>query len=338
MSLGIHVAKISKIKDAKYKDMSVAIQEEVQLLGLNACQIFTHGPRNYKKNKMNINAIKKFCIEKKVDISTHGTYVSAGIWKINQKNKNTPESKKNIEHILDLLQSTDQLGGSSVVIHLPKKTPKLIVETMEVLSEHKDIVELTDKVSLVLEMPASKPDDKTYETAAKLNYLCNSIRSNKNIILNWRLCIDTSHQWSCGIEISNSKNWNDWLNELDDFTRNKISIIHLNGNSTSNFKKGKDVHEIIMSPNDGIWSTLITPEIRDFIKKDGVSICKNRESFFNYLSKEELKKFNSSSLFSIIQFAANNRIALILEVNRGDFIYTKFAIDVIKGLMSNLDK
>mgnify|MGYP000036980155 CR=1 FL=1 len=80
------------------------------------------------------------------------------------------------------------------------------------------------------------------------------------------------------------------------------------------------------------------PEIRDFIKKDGVSICKNRESFFNYLSKEELKKFNSSSLFSIIQFAANNRIALILEVNRGDFIYTKFAIDVIKGLMSNLNK
>jgi endonuclease IV len=335
MSLGIHVAKSSKIRKATYKDMSHAVEAEVHLLGLSACQIFTHGPRNYKKNNMNFASIKKFCTEEKIDISTHGTYVSTSIWKINQKNKGSDESRKNIEHIQDMLLAAKQCGGSGLVIHLPKKSPTSIVETLEVLSENKELVELTkEHIYLILEMPASKPDDKTYETPAKLNQLCDLIQSG-NVKLEWRLCIDTAHQWSCGIKMNGLNAWSNWIEELNEAVSDKIKIIHLNGNSTSNFGKGKDVHEIVMSPSDGIWGSLISEKMTEFISTDGKLVCKNNDDFYGYLSSAELAKIKKSSLCEIARYAAAKNIALILEVNRGEFIYTKFAVDIIKNLMTD---
>lgn len=336
MSVGIHVAKSSKIKNTAYKSMEDAIKAETQLLGLNAVQIFTSGPRNFKRNEMNYQKIKKYCDDEKINISTHGTYVSVGIWKINHKNKNAAEATKQIDHIIDLARSAKQLGGLGVVIHLPKRVPEEIVETLEVLSENKELSKLQnsgDGVLIVLEMPASKPDDKTYETADKLNHLCQLIHSNKNILIKWCLCIDTSHQWSCGIKMDEPHTWNAWLSDLSDFTRNKIKIIHLNGNSSSNFGRGKDVHEIIMSPSDGIWNHLMSAEMSDFIKENGKEIIKENNDFFTHLSNTELKKLKESSLYAIILFAKTRSIPLILEVNRGDFIYTKYAIDIIKGLL-----
>ncbi len=333
MSIGIHVAKSSKIRNATYEDMSSAIETEIRLLDLNACQIFTHGPRNYNRNKVDANAIKKFCSEEKVDISMHGTYVSVSVWKINQKNKDSDESQKNIAHIKDMLLTAKQCGGSGVVIHLPKKSPSFIVETLEVLSENKELVKLTkEHVYLILEMPASKPDDKTYETPEKLNQLCDLIRRS-NVELEWNLCIDTSHQWSCGIDMSKKNAWSEWLALIDEFVRSKIKIIHLNGNAASNFGKGKDVHEIIMSPDDGIWNNLISQKMAEFIQTDGKLVCKKRENFYTYLSTNEIKKIKDSSLFEIAQYATSNNITLILEINRGDFIYTKFAIDIVRNLM-----
>lgn len=337
MSLGIHIAKKSLIRDAKYKTMLDAIQAETQLLNLNACQIYSHGPRSYTKNPMSHQAIKKYCEEQKVDLSTHGTYVSVSIWKVNQKNKSSEESKKQIEHIKDMLSTVKQLGGSGVVVHLPKKLPEIIVETLEVLSENANLLKLRDSnggcPKLILEMPASKPDDKTYETSDKLNNLCELIHNNKKINLDWCLCIDTSHQWSCGIKMNERHSWNDWLADLTEFTRNKIEIIHLNGNSSVNFGRGKDIHEIIMSPTDGIWHNLMSEEMLNFIKTEGNTVIKEEDNFFDHLSESELEKIKNSSLYDVILFAKKRNITLILEVKRGDFIYTKYAIDIINGLL-----
>ena len=66
MSLGIHVAKVSKVLGAKRKTMLAALEDDVEELNLSAVQIYTHGPRNSRKNKMDHAAIKKYCEENKI--------------------------------------------------------------------------------------------------------------------------------------------------------------------------------------------------------------------------------------------------------------------------------
>ena len=81
--------------------MEKAIEEEVKLLNLNTVQIFTHGPRNRNKNKMDYENVVNICEESKLDLYTHGSYVSVGLWNIIKK----PEDKeKNINHIVDMFK------------------------------------------------------------------------------------------------------------------------------------------------------------------------------------------------------------------------------------------
>ncbi len=330
--IGIHIAKDSKIRNEKSKTMEDAIKRDIELLNINSCQIFTHGPRSYNRNQMDYIKIKKYCQLKNINISSHGSYLSVGIWKVNESNKNTAISKKNIAHIADMLKSINEIGGSGVVLHLPNNIPDVVEETMRILSENEDIKRYNKNADIILEMPASKPDHRTYETSEKLQNLCDKL---KDININWSLCIDTSHQWSCGIKMNEPLIWHKWLSGLTDYVRNKIKIIHLNGNSLDNFGRGKDIHEIIMSPDDGIWGNLISEEMKDFIDREEKEIIKSGGDFFSYLSAQELSKINDSSLAEIIRYAKKNNIVLIMEINRGKFIYTKFAIDIIKSLLSN---
>ncbi len=334
--LGIHVAKDSKIKNAKSKTMLDAIKRDTQLLNLNAVQIFTSGPRSYNRNKMDYGAIKAHCRENNISISTHGTYLSVGVWKITRKNINSFVSKKVVNHIVDMLQSAKSLDATGVVIHLPNKCPDVIVETLAILSETKEIEAAQHNGPyIILEMPASRPDARTYETAEKLNNLCNMIRQHKGITLKWCLCIDTSHQYSCGVNFGELHEWHSWISALTDYTICKIKIFHLNGNNAKNFGRGKDVHEIIMSPEDGVWRHLMSEEMLDFIERDGQEIIDENNNFYEHLSKGELKKIKESSLNAIVKFAKNNGIVLILEINAGNFIYTKFAIEILHGLLQN---
>jgi len=337
--LGIHVAKKSKINGKNHKTMYTAIKDEIELLNINACQIFTHGPRSYNENKMNYSEIETFSNNNNINISIHGSYLSVSIWNVNKKNVNSPQSKKSIDHITDMLKSAKKINATGVVIHLPNKEPKYIVETMEVLSSVHDIyntqtvTNIENIPMIILEMPASKPDNKTYETSEKLNHLCEMIKANKNITIKWELCIDTSHQWSCGIKMNEYHTWHSWLNNLTEYTRKKIRMIHLNGNSVQNFGKGKDVHEIIMSPQDGIWGDLITDEIKEFIKINRDKLDTDNKNFYLQLTDNEKKNIKNSSLGAIVDYAKKENIPLILEINRGEYIYTKVAIDIIKGLL-----
>ncbi len=343
MSLGIHVAKTSKVCGSKYASMYDAIKEETEMLKLDACQIFTHGPRTYNRNHIEYEKIRRYCAESKIDISVHGSYLSVGIWKIKKNNKHITSSKKLMAHLIDTLASTKALGGGSVIIHLPNKPPNIIVETLEVLSENKEIeaLQMNRGPFIILEMPASKPDENTYESADKLNNLCSMIcsasdKGKKTITLKWGLCIDTSHQYSCGINFGDQIIFRDWLGYLTDFTRHKIKIIHLNGNSEKNFKKGKDVHEIIMSPDDGIWHHVLSSRIKNSIKKKINSTVDDDYNFYTELKEIEIENLHRSSLYDLIEFAKRGDMVIILEINRGEYAYIKFAVDIIDGILANI--
>ena len=78
--LGVHVSQKSHVLDDKTpKELSLAIQRDVGELGLNACQIFTYGPRILVPNKLDVSKIKK--VTHDINLSVHSAYPTTSVWK-----------------------------------------------------------------------------------------------------------------------------------------------------------------------------------------------------------------------------------------------------------------
>jgi endonuclease IV len=331
MPIGIHVAKKSHLGEKSYKNIRDAIEGESKSFGLTAVQIFTHGPRTKNKNQMNYADIRGYCDEHKIEIYVHASYLSISIWGANHTNKKDNKSIGHIQHIYDMLESSKDLAARGLVLHLPKRSVSSIVETMEVLSEDGRFHTLQKKygkLPIVLEMPASKPDNNTYETPEKLNRLVDALSSNKKINIDWELCIDTAHQYSCAVNFG--VDWRGWVSSLSKTALDKISLIHLNGADAKNYGSGKDIHIIATSRGDAIWGNIISRDMREFINRDTADIIKY--NLFDHLSHEELAEIKNSTLFDIIKFAKSRGVTVICEIGRGTAIEAKLSVDILNGL------
>ncbi len=122
--------------------------------------------------------------------------------------------------------------------------------------------------------------------------------------------------------------WHNWLSALTDLTRSKIRLFHLNGNRANNFNRGKDIHEIIMSPQDDIWGALMSRGMRDYITSNPNTNCAD------HIPAEEFQKIKESSLYAILHYAKQNRIPVILEINVEHTLYAKYAIDTVRRICS----
>lgn len=292
VKIGIHVSKKSEVLNTPIrKTMFDAIQEDISL-NINAIQIFNSGPRNSRMNKMDYSAIADFCKDKNINLYVHSNYISVSIFNLTKENFDTPKMKTAIKNITDQMVASDKLNSNGFVIHISKKSPNQIVETLKTLYPH--IKKF--KTPILLEQPAKKPDeDLTYETPEKINNLTRLI--NKNIPkLNWGWCLDTVHLWSGGIDINNYDITEKYFNDLK--YPKYIKLFHLNGGSKNIFNTGKDLHIIPFSEKDDIFMSQI--------KKSSIKI--------------------------IINFAKKNNIDLIMEIKRGNTNDSKYAIEFLNSL------
>ena len=243
MMLGIHVSKLSKTDNkAVSKELHDAVRDDVELLGINAVQIFTYGPQYYVRNNINYDLMKE--VTKDVDLTVHSAYVTTSIWRVNRENKNTPDSKKRISMVYSQLKSCSEIGAWGLVIHITKVKAEVIAETMKILKPYAK----KSGVKILLEMTASKSThNTTYETPEKLNHLITLIGPLED----WfGICVDSAHIWAAGVDIQSYANMKDWFDSLA--FKKKILLFHLNGNSSARFS-GKDKHEIVFGPDDKIW-------------------------------------------------------------------------------------
>jgi endonuclease IV len=307
--IGVHTSKVSKVLDNPNKKrltMLDAIIVDTSQLKLNAVQIYTHGPRNSKRNPMNYNDIREYCEKKKIALYVHSSYITTGIWYINEDTKDDAKSKFAIKLLLDQLESCDNLGSGGLVIHLPKKHPNVIVDAFKVLAP------LTEeyKTPILLEMTAVKPHPMyTYETPEKNNRLCDMLIKEVPKFTNWGICPDTAHLWGAGIEIDKASVMKSWFADLK--YPKLVKLIHLNGASNSTFATGKDKHMVIFSDEDDIWNDVI-----------------NSESVY------DIKKLKASSLYELLKFAKKHKLAMICEINRGDCDDIKFAIKSVSQILT----
>jgi endonuclease IV len=234
---GIHISKQSIL--GNFNKLEDAVENITNKYNLKTCQIFTHGPQTRKKNNYNSEKLKKI---KNVNIFVHSTYLTDGYW--NAVERNAP--KRYFKHIQEQLDATDEIGGNGLVIHITRTTIPIIKKGLDLLYEN---IKQPKNVKILLEFRAMKPgNDCSYETAEKLNNLYYEI---KNIKLNWGFCIDTSHMWATGVDMSNANIVKTWLKDIK--CKNKIKLIHLNASSNDTFNLGKDVHIVPFTSEDNIW-------------------------------------------------------------------------------------
>lgn len=327
MGLGIHIGKNMSIGNKKYKTCEGVVQSEITNLGLTAFSLFILGPMNSKPVSMDYDAIKKFSEENRIAVWPHGSYLTAGIWNVTDDNLDTSKSQAALKSIVDHIDLADKLGSKGVVIHLPRHNMNTIVDTMRLLSRN---IQNDGRTAFTIEMPASKPHDElTYETPDKLNKFTKTLSADKDITIDWNLCIDTCHLWAGGI---NCKQWNRYKNVLSKDTRDRIRLIHLNGADAKNFGTGKDGHRIPLSKSDAIWGNLISDETRNGIAALPVDVQKSK-NLCEMLSYNERELIQKSSLASIVKFAKIRNIDMIMEIKVDDFYNTKIAIDVMNWLM-----
>jgi endonuclease IV len=305
--IGIHVSKVSQTlvpPNRNRKTLLEAIKIECEKLNLKACQIFIQGPQNTKMANINEKKIKDYCSEKKINLYVHSSYLTVGCWNITKKNADEAKSKYSIDSIIKQMEVCDKLNSKGFVVHLSKKTPKQIIETLKVLYP------LIKKFNtpFLLEQPAKKPDDiLTYETPQKLNTLTNLIIKNLPKF-NFGWCLDTCHLWSGGIELDLTHVTKQYFDEIKN--PEYIKLFHINGGSVDIFNTGKDKHIIVLSEADDIFYDDI------FYEKP-------------YLIKHAKK----TNLGILTKFAKKNNIDSILEVNRGELKDLKFAIEKLYTLI-----
>lgn len=294
--LGVHVAKISKTLDPPNKNrktMYEAIQVECEVLGLEGCQIFTHGPRGHKRNLMDYKKIKK--LSEKYYLSVHSSYPTVAIWKVTRKNKNESMSCRTLAHVKDQLLACKAIGGDGLVIHISRRSVDHILETMKVLEPMLKNI----GIPIWLEMISSKAHPElTYETPEKLNRL---VRTLKEIDpKTWGLCVDTAHVYGSGVDVSTKKQQDNWFGKLTKEATKKIKLFHLNGTESA-LNSGTDKHAIGFCSTDNIYKKF----------------------------RKEPKK---SGLYSVIRFCLDKTIPVILEINRGTEKETIDLINIIADM------
>lgn len=294
--LGVHVAKISKVLDPPNKirkSMYDAIIKDCEILGLNAAQIFTHGPRGYKRNIMDYKKLNK--LSKNIHLSVHSSYPSVSIWKLKRKNLEEKNSKRILSHILDQLKISKEIGSQGLVVHISRQTVEDIHETMKAIEPFVKKI----GIPIWLEMISSKAHpDLTYESPKKINKLVNKLSDINSKI--WGICIDTAHVYGSGLDISSKKQQDAWFSKLSKKSINKIRLFHLNG-TESELGSGKDKHAIGFSPDDNIY-------------------------------KKFKKNPEKSGIYSIIKFCKSNSIPVILEINKGAENDTIELINIITNM------
>ncbi len=313
LKLGVHVAKKSKVigednekKRKTRKTMLEAIQDDLDTLNSdgksgNSCcltcvQIYTHGPRNSKKNSIDLDAVRGYIEENSITLIVHSPHVTPGpLWKITRAKiqKVIPSDNKVVAGVkeksrfavinfIDQLKTAKTIGASHLVVHLPD------MPLVEMTPALKIILHYVIKFNMPVVFENVPVSDSVNEvsSAEAINAICRGfLEAVPGSAEHWGLCIDTAHIWSCGVNLSKRSDQNKWFKALSPEAIAQIKLIHLNGSKNSTFNKSRDIHYIAMSDDDDMYPSSVAPS------KLGIS--------------------------GIIEFAKRHGIPVICEINRG---------------------
>lgn len=298
---GIHISK--QFGSITYRSLEEAVSTITTKYDMNTCQVFLYGPQNRSHNHYDVEKLKK--ISKTVNIYVHSTYMTDGYWSAVESNIDS-KLQSYYKHIQDQLNSTDEINGKGLVIHITRKPISIIVRGMELLEKHIK----QKQAKIILEFKAMRPDiECSYERVEQVNKLCKELKAAVN--LDWGICLDTSHMWATGVKMNDYDVVKKWFTNLK--YASCIILIHLNAAENSTFGVGRDIHIVPLAHNDDIWGDIITKKVN---------------------TKMACKKINKSSLGFLVDWAKKNNTPIIGEFKRGKIDEFNFAIQVFQNMLS----
>lgn len=230
--IGIHMRLEGHTSAAALDDLIAKFPE------IRDVQCFTHGPQSVKPVKIDVQSFKARLAHHKVRLWIHGSYICVP-WK----------SPFLLFHTLANFRAAHALGAGCVVVHMPFREVKYIVDGIAPLIK-KIREEKMTATSLMLETSAVKQDpNNSYESPDKLNTLTAAL-IDAGFDDCVRICIDTAHIFAGKAAIREQKDAIAFCDALD---KRLIGMIHLNGNSIDPDKGRGDRHEIPLTPPDLIW-------------------------------------------------------------------------------------
>ena len=306
-SIGVHVSKKSSIcgdgfdskKRKSAKSLSVAIQRDVDALtfgsrGINVVQIFTHGPRNTRKNKIKEKDIYNIVYKNDLTLIVHSTHITShALWE-------TREDEFILEHLSDQLNTCKKIASYSdsktfevpLVVHLPDLPMKGILKRLPKIAK---VIKSIGSPVLFENVPVSHSKN-AFATSAEINTLCDAFAKILDTKL-WGICIDTAHLWSCGLNITEYKTQQDWFKKLSKSATSQIKAFHLNGSKNKTFNKSRDMHYVAYSADDDIYPVS--------------------------------RPFSELGIKAILDFAKLRKIPIVCEINRGFEKDVKFSMETL---------
>jgi endonuclease IV len=222
------------------RTMERSLQEDVQLIrdyGFRPCvQIFVTGPQNRHETLTESDRRYAKSISVDVPILIHGAYVD-NPW------TRQPNTTANIKREMEIAAA---IGADGVIVHLGAGAHSdNVLHGVMVEIATADTVS-KDAAKLYLEINTAKPSPMTYETPEKICRLFERIQDADPNGVQYGLCVDTAHVFSCGVALSEYNFTMEWLNGLPDVP----TVFHLN-DSASKLGSGVDRHEALL--HGAIW-------------------------------------------------------------------------------------
>jgi endonuclease IV len=277
---GIHVVKGNNktIEDALKNNLNA---------GWTSAQIFTHGPRNKQFNNINVQHIKKLISEYNITLYVHSSYPTSIFGTQSKPRVNSVA----VDHLVEQSLVANMLRAP-LVVHLPRRDVNLVVDALLACEQAGSVKNNT----ILLEMPAMKPDRHSFETAEKIQNLLTTMENSK-LRGRYGICLDTAHVWAAGVNLTNynyTKSYLEELNKLMYHNYKALQLLHVNGTSVK-LGGGRDIHIVPGAKGDEIWGNI---------------------------------PYRESGLRAILEFAQAENIDIIYEVKEGR---TDFgALDILK--------
>lgn len=258
-AVGCHVSKDS------FSSLEKSILNCVEEMGVGCVQIYTHGPMSLKKNNTGIGPDSEV-LGLGLSIFMHTPYAAVGIW---------TNPAKYIGYMKSEIEEARVLGSAGIVLHLKDVAPEVVAKSLSFLNEKVGF----DGVRIVLEMPARSQTATSYDRPERLVALAKLLR---RCDFDWGFCIDTSHLWAAGHDLSGRVGMKAWLDAAKKVW-DRIVLFHVNSNIQKNFGTGKDCHVIPFAKEDAMWSRA---------------------------------KFESTGLKYLVEFAKKKGICCVVEAKR----------------------
>jgi endonuclease IV len=277
---GFHVGK----GDGMSKSLAESVEWSSTLgFKMQTAQIFVMGPSNRKVNIPDSDRpkIRKVLADNKLFLAVHSAYVARVFGDNAQYGRFLVKTE---------LEICSDINASAFIIHLPRAPIGVVVEGYRAIHKY-----LRRPTKIYLETASMKRSEITYETPEKLLELYRQlIKVDPEV----GLCIDTSHLWAQGINMSDPKVVSEWFDKLDQIGIRNI-MFHLNDNKHE-LDSGRDHHAGLTKGQ--IWSnsadSLIV--VLNYIMKNNspVILERNGEALpgdFEYLIAKKLAKTDAKT-------------------------------------------